>query len=129
MSLSADDIAEITQLYGRYAHAVDAGDGKAFAACFTPEGALRLGDGEPLAGHDAIAEFASSMPTMVPGIRHSVSNIVLDGNGEEATGAAYLLVYLSGSETTIITTGRYRDELRRDDGSWAFASRVFLADA
>jgi uncharacterized protein (TIGR02246 family) len=129
MSLSADDITEITQLYGRYAHAVDTGDGKAFAACFTPEGTLRLGDGDPLAGHDAIAEFATSMPTMVPGIRHSVSNIVLEGNGDEAAGAAYLLVYISGAEATIITTGRYRDELRREDGSWVFTNRHFAPDA
>jgi uncharacterized protein (TIGR02246 family) len=129
MSLTADDITEITQLYSRYAHAVDCGDGKAFADCFTPDGWLRLGDGDPLAGHEAIAEFATSVPTLVPGIRHSVSNIVLEGDGNAATGEAYLLVYASGGEAKIISTGRYRDELRREGGSWVFTYRHFVPDA
>lgn len=40
MALPAADHLAIEQLYARYSHAVDRGDGDAWAACFTADGVL-----------------------------------------------------------------------------------------
>jgi uncharacterized protein (TIGR02246 family) len=127
--LRTDDIIEITQLYARYAHAVDDGDGKAFAHCFVADGALNVGHGEPITGRETLEGFASALPSQLPGIRHVVTNILLDGDGDEATGAAYLTVYVGGAQPKLVMTGRYRDQLRRDGGSWAFVRRDLTPDA
>lgn len=129
MPLTADDLAQIHQLYGTYCHSVDEGDGKAFSACFTTDGVLDAG-GPPVKGAEALAGFADSIPSAVPGIRHLVGNIVVSGQGDEAEGRAYLTAYSSaGGATQVLTTGRYRDRLRRQDGRWLFSERVFAVDA
>ncbi len=127
MALAASDIAEITQLYAAYNLAVDDGDGKAFADCFVPEGALVVG-GDPIAGQEALSGFATSVPAGVPGIRHMATNVALDGNGDEATGRCYLLVIIAGAQPQMLMTGRYRDTLRRVEGAWRFVRRDFDPD-
>jgi hypothetical protein len=129
MSLNHDDVTGIHQLYAAYCLAVDDGDGKAFSACFTPEGSLDPG-GNPIVGADALTSFADGVPTSVPGIRHVVTNIHVEGDGDEAQGRAYLAVYTAtGATTNLMLTGQYRDRLRRIDGAWLFAERRMTADA
>ena len=129
MSLATEDLVQIQQLYAAYCHAVDDGDGKAFCACFTSDGVLDAG-GEPIAGAEALAAFAAGVPAGVPGIRHVVTNIAIEGDGDEAEGRAYLTAYMatSGAPTQFLITGRYRDQLRRAQGSWLFSARTFRAD-
>jgi uncharacterized protein (TIGR02246 family) len=129
VTLGADDVAEINHLYAAYNHAVDAGDGVAFASCFTADGSLDYGSGQPASGADALAAFARGVPSTMPGIRHLAANILLDGSGDRATGAAYFVALISGAQPQILMTGRYRDTLRRDDGAWRFVERTFEADS
>jgi len=131
MALSPHDTIEITQLYARYNQTVDSGDGDGFAACFAPEGVLQIGAGDPISGRDALADFARSLPTIVPGIRHHATNVVVDGgdDDDDAIGSAYLLVLVTGSEASIMMTGRYQDLLRRENGRWAFVRRFLEPDA
>ena len=42
MPLSLADRVEILELLGRYAHAIDSGDGEAYAGCFTDDGVIAL---------------------------------------------------------------------------------------
>jgi len=127
MALATPDIVEITQLYAAYNHAVDAGDGDAFASCFVAGGALVPG-GDPITGSEALAGFARSVPGAVPGIRHMATNVVVSGDGDAATGACYLTVLIVGAQPQMLMTGRYRDTLRREAGGWRFVERLFDAD-
>jgi uncharacterized protein (TIGR02246 family) len=127
MALAAPDIAEITQLYAAYNLAVDDGDGDAFAACFVDGGAL-VADGNPIEGHAALADFARSVPTGVPGIRHMATNVRVTGDGDAANGRSYLMVVIAGAQPTVLMTGRYRDTIRREHGGWRFVRRDFDAD-
>jgi len=127
MALATSDIVELTQLYAAYNLAVDDGDGEAFSACFVADGALVPG-GDPIAGHAALAEFARSVPTGLPGIRHISSNVHVGGDGDEATGRCYLMVVIAGAQPQVLMTGRYRDTLRRVDGGWRFVRRDFDPD-
>jgi uncharacterized protein (TIGR02246 family) len=127
MGLATSDIVEITQLYAAYNLAVDDGDGEAFSACFVPDGALAPG-GDAIAGHAALADFARSVPTGLPGIRHVAANVHVSGDGDAANGRCYLVVVIAGAQPQVMMTGRYRDTLRRVDGAWRFVRRDFDAD-
>jgi uncharacterized protein (TIGR02246 family) len=130
-ALSTDDILAIQQLAASYNHAVDNGDGPRFAGTFTTDGILEVG-GNSIKGQDALAEFATSVPTGLPCPRHVASNLLIEGSGDDASLRAYVHVYILRGEpptATVATSGRYEDRLRRIDGEWRFAHRVFTADA
>jgi uncharacterized protein (TIGR02246 family) len=129
MALTTDDVVAIHQLYSAYCLACDDGDGPAFADCYTSDGFVEMG-GSPTAGSEKLAEFAESVVKRFPGIRHAVANVYAEGDGDDASGRAYLRTYSAGGEDVFKgMTGRYRDVLRRVDGKWRFAERHFTRDA
>lgn len=130
MALSTDDIIEITQLYGRYCHAIDGGDPQGFADCFVADGVLSVG-GDPTTGHDELKGFVEMTNAGVPNLRHSASNVVVDPVGDDhdaASGRAHLTAYLSGADYSVIMTGRYADSFVRTADGWKFQRRDFTPD-
>jgi uncharacterized protein (TIGR02246 family) len=130
-SLSTEDILAIHQLVASYNHAVDAGHGDKFAQTFTADGVLET-RGNAIKGHDALAEFATGVPGGLSSPRHVASNLLIEGSGDEASLSAYLHLYILAGDPpspTIAISGKYDDQLRRTDGGWRFARRVFTADA
>jgi uncharacterized protein (TIGR02246 family) len=128
MPLPIEDIVAIQQLAARYNHAVDAGDGPAFAATFVEDGQLV---GTPtVTGRPALDAFAAQVPAMIPKPRHVATNLLVDGDGDYATLKAYLHVVASpeGASPTIVVSGTYSDALRRENGEWLFVRREFIAD-
>jgi uncharacterized protein (TIGR02246 family) len=129
MGLSVEDFIEIQQLCARYNHAVDHGDGEAFAAMFTEDGTLLAGS--TVSGRAALAAFAASVPESLSNPRHIATNIVIAGDAGAATVSAYLQVWARvGADTAprLVTSGQYDDRVVAQDGGWLFASRVFTAD-
>ena len=127
MSLSTDDTIHILQLYSRYNTAIDTGDSAGFGACFAPDGVFDSGM-SVVEGQTAISEFAAQTHSAMPGMRHNATNIVLEGDGENATGSAFLIGYLVDGGYKVIVTGRYTDELTKASKGWRFSKRVFRAD-
>jgi uncharacterized protein (TIGR02246 family) len=127
MALSLEDTTAILQLYSRYNTAIDTGDGKGFGNCFTAEGIFEPGNGR-VEGQEAIAEFGNQTHESMPLMRHNATNIVVEGDGSTATGSAFLIGYLAGSEYKVIVTGRYSDSLTKTDGGWRFTERLFAMD-
>lgn len=127
MSLSTDDTIDILQLYSRYNTAIDTGDSAGFGACFVRDGVFDSGM-SVVEGQIAISEFATQTHSAMPGMRHNSFNIVLDGDGESATGSAFLIGYLVDGGYKVIVTGRYTDELTKASEGWRFSKRVFKAD-
>ena len=128
MPLSTDDTIAIQQLYARYNTAIDTGDGEAFADCFVADGVFNPGHGEPLQGHETIAAFAVDTHKNLPLMRHNATNLVIEGDGDAASGSAFLIGYLAGAEYKVIVTGRYRDQLTKTGAGWRFADRQFTMD-
>ena len=56
--LTADDHAQIHQLYARYVQAIDFGDAIGWADTFTPDGSF----GDAVTGRDALIAFAERYP-------------------------------------------------------------------
>lgn len=129
MPLDPADAVAIQQLYSRYNVAVDRGDGAAFAGCFTPDAVFDMG-ATKAEGSAALAEFASAVPTMIPGSRHIATNLLVEGDGDEASGSAYLMLLdTRTAPVTVIMSGVYEDRLVRSGKAWHFAERRFTADA
>ena len=71
------------------------------------------------------------VPTIAPGARHLVSNVSIDGDGDDATARLYLQMWATAggaAETKLVISGRYEDTLKRNDGTWRFVTRKMLPD-
>jgi uncharacterized protein (TIGR02246 family) len=123
------DTVAIDQLMARYNQSIDYGDPDAFAACFVPDGVLEF-PGQRIEGTAAIREFCTSVPTMVPGLKHWTSNHQIDVHGDTASALVHLLMVVVGAEgTNVIGHGRYADQLVRTADGWRYASRFMTPDA
>jgi hypothetical protein len=127
MTLSTEDRLDIQELYARYNHAIDSGNGAAWAATFTADGTFKSGPMD-FAGAEALTKFGSSLTDrMKP--RHWTNNLVVDEAANGATGSCYLVLYnLGGEKPAIATTGIYRDELTKTVGGWRFSARTVHPD-
>lgn len=63
--------------------------------------------------------------------RHMLSNVLVDGDGDEATVKAYLMMVVSDGDPSapvIRSRGRYVDSVRRTPQGWKFVTREFTPD-
>jgi uncharacterized protein (TIGR02246 family) len=125
MPLNADDVVAIQQLYARFCNTLDDGDGDEFADCFTADASFG-GVGTPIRGTEALRKFAVDL--VGKNIRHVATGIYVTGDGDDAVGQAYLVAYRGTRPAKLLATGRYRDRVRRVDGTWRFTERVFTPD-
>lgn len=133
MTTQTDDIVAIQQLYATYNHVIDGGRAEEWAALFVDDGTLDTGLGMFVDGTPAArAEFAAGVPLIMPGSRHVVTNLRVVVDGDAATGAAYLQLWVTDEETggvKVLVSGIYQDTLRREDGAWRFVTRALVPDA
>lgn len=125
--MKSTDLAEIHHLYAAYCVFADQGDGDRLSSCFTENARLVTGTGERV-GRAAIAEFGVEVPRLLPGVRHLLSNVYVEGEGDEAIGGAYVIVMSTAQGPKMLLSGRYADQLRRVDGQWRFSERIMTAD-
>ena len=122
-TLTAQDYAEIQQLYMRYAWAVDTrGDnGMEYARTYTPDGEFRSGEMK-VTGHEALAAFNRKLgaPSRVP--THFVTNIVVESAPGGVRSSAYLFV-TGGEKPTLNMVGTYRDIVVKTSEGWRFKQR------
>ena len=124
MPLSVEDRLAIQELLARYNHAIDGGDPEGWAATFAPDGTFES-RGEVHTGTEQLATFARGFQQRLPGARHWNNNLVIDGDGEQATTTCYLQLWREGQ---LASEGRYVDTLRKIDGQWRFTSRKVVRD-
>lgn len=123
-SLSADDMAEIHNLYAEYNLTLDMGDAEGWADTFVENG--RFGNSE---GRAALVAFAEGFHESNPMSRHWNTNIHLTPNAEGAAGTTYLILYNAGVRPPeVIITAVYDDQLVRTSDGWRFQSRQVVPD-
>ena len=134
MRLAATDTLAILDLIGHYCHAVDTGDGPAYADTFLPNGTFEMPAGR-VEGRDALIEMVGVIQAAMPGVRHLSTNWVIDGpkdgDPDSATMRCYMLIKAHDPQSDgkgppqpkLVASGIYDDTLRRVDGAWRFASR------
>ena len=120
--LSAQDYAEIQQLYARYNVAIDTGDAEAYAATFTPDGMFNN-----FTGRDALIGFIKTWRERLNGAsrRHWNSNLLISGDTKTASGSVYLMLLdVSTKPATIVAVGSYTDSLIKTSDGWRFTKRT-----
>ena len=129
--LTADDYIEIQQLYANYAHALDKGEGEAFASTFVLDGEFIGGRGPgrgnevriPIKG-DGLLKMGSN-----GGSRHFNANLVITPTPEGAKGSVYLLLFNARTTpATIVETAIYDDTLVKTPQGWKFKKRIVWRD-
>jgi hypothetical protein len=123
-SLSADDMAEIHNLYAQYNLMLDGGDAEGWADTFVEDG--RFGTS---VGRAALIEFAENFHESNPASRHWNTNTRITPTVEGAAGTTYLMLWNVGVRpATITVTGIYTDVLVRTADGWRFQSRQVAVD-
>jgi uncharacterized protein (TIGR02246 family) len=130
MALSTEDQLAIQQLVARYNHAIDSGDGGGYAEAFVEDGVLDAGD-LLVEGRDALRSFADSFAASVRAPRHVATNLVIEGDGDQARIRAYVQLYVLAGDPPhqqVSASGTYTDDLVKQGGQWRFVRRTFGND-
>jgi hypothetical protein len=119
-----EDWRAIRELTAAYNDSFDRADAEGWAATFVPTGRLHVApDGLDLTGREELARFCESRG---PGFVHMTFDPRVSIDGDEAVQVCSLLMFrrhADRSTPTLLTTGRYHDELVRTAGGWRFAVR------
>ena len=122
----------ISDLFVRYTTALDAGDVETIVGCFTEDGALESPAVGVYAGRAGIREFAERFARFRERgsqLRHFISNLAVQVNGDQAHATCYLLnVMTRGGKTELMPPGRYDCRLMKVDGEWLFSHRLVVLD-
>ena len=132
--VSAEDHAEIMNLYAWYNLCSDAGDAEGYAGCFAAAGVLRIDAvGIQLQGREAFVAFKRKDAAGRGGRyrRHWNGSIHLEQLADGAVrGRCYLVAYngTPGELPTMADCGVYEDRIVKEDGRWLFAERRITMD-
>jgi hypothetical protein len=84
------------------------------------------------AGRQGIREFAERFARFRERgsqLRHFISNLAVQVNGDQAHATCYLLnVMTRGGKTELMPPGRYDCRLMKVDGEWLFSHRLVVLD-
>lgn len=94
-------VAAVTELYARQSHAIDEGDGPAWAGTFTDDGSFSSPTyGDPIVGREALTAFADGVAATVSAEgerqRHWMNSTVVDA--EAGTARSYLMIVRIGAD-------------------------------
>jgi actinorhodin biosynthesis protein ActVIA len=123
--LSTQDYIDIEQLYATYNHAIDSGDGEAWAATFTPDGTFNK-----FTGHDQLVGFIQRWKAEMNGgnRRHWNTNLRIVPSKDGASASVFLML-VDVSTKSIVATGMYNDTLVKTATGWRFKTRATKMDA
>ncbi len=121
----AADRVMITDLLARYVWAIDYGAAEDYADVFTPDGVFEAAGGAPrVVGRERIMEFAKDLYRTVPHLHHVTTSILIELDGDRATGKSQLNEFMSRPEAIYPNLhGWYEDEYVFTDGRWLIKTR------
>jgi uncharacterized protein (TIGR02246 family) len=129
---SVEDRIRIGDLFARYMWAIDTGDVETLAGCFTEDGSLESPAVGQYSGRKSIREFAKRFAAFRERgsqMRHVISNLLVDADGDLASAKCYLVVFLTkDGASRLLGPGRYECDLRKVDGRWLFQRRLVVMD-
>jgi uncharacterized protein (TIGR02246 family) len=134
--LAAEQQLAIQQLYARQSHAIDSGDARAWAACFTADGVFRSPTyGGAVVGTAALTAFAEEFARAAAeaGVvrRHWTTALALECQAEDLVAArcyAMVLATAAGERPVIERVVVFHDRLVRRDGRWQIEERRVSVD-
>jgi 3-phenylpropionate/cinnamic acid dioxygenase small subunit len=130
MTLSTEDRATLHDVYARYAYAFDGADADAWAALFAADGRFAPPGVDEVVGTAALRAFVAARAADAPGMRHVMSNVLVEATDGGARGNAYFLCFRLGPDGLfrLRNFGRYDDEFVHEGGTWKIASRRVVSE-
>lgn len=129
---SIEDWIAINDLFIRYATALDHGEVDTIVACFTQDAIVDSPVMGSFTGHAAIRDFAERNAKLFKAgvqMRHVISNVQMDVEGDRAHASAYLLNYLTkDGKCELLSPGEYECRLVKAGGAWRFSYRLVKLD-
>ena len=131
--LTAQDYADIQQLYWRYNHGADFGDADLFVSAFTDDAFVKSSNGQEYVGKKEIDGFISGslarMPAGDTGRRHWNNGWRITPSAEGARGRTYwLLLDVGTGQPTNDRSGYYEDVYVKTSDGWRIKSRTIFGD-
>ncbi|MBA3856125.1 MAG: hypothetical protein C0507_04375 [Cyanobacteria bacterium PR.3.49] len=125
--MEIEDKLQIQELTARYANAMDDSDLDAWLATWDATGMWRGGLGE-FQGFEKLRELFAALGDRIKNKRHVMTNLVIDGFGDQAQQRCYMLVFDRVNEPKLIASGVYNDHLIKVSGEWKFLERRVALD-
>lgn len=129
---SIEDWIAVNALFIRYATALDHGDVETIVDCFTEDGVVDSPVMGSFSGRAAIRDFAERNARLHHSgvqMRHVISNVQMDVEGDRASASSYLLNYLTKDGTCeLLSPGEYKCRLVKEAGTWRFQYRLVELD-
>lgn len=128
----ARDKAAIAELIARYNFAIDHDDYQGWADCFAPGGIFDGVIGK-FDAHKELDRFTGEVKRLAaesPHLRHYVTNILTEVEGDTARSKCFLLMTSTTKDggTKLVIAGEYEDQLVKHNGQWLFSYRKVHAD-
>jgi hypothetical protein len=126
--LPAEDQLAIGQLCVRYAMHFDAGDGRAFASLFAPDGVFVGPAGDRRTGRAELATMVAERHERMPALRHFPTGAVIELAEHGALGSSYVIALRLDGEAAVrlLTLGRYEDRYVKLAEGWRFQLRRYV---
>lgn len=121
------DRLEIEDVLYRYSSSVDSFDTDGVRSCLAEDLWAQYGNGEPVTGGDALADWIAQATASVIWQHHLLNVYHVTVDGDQAKTVCYLTSYQVFEEdpkAAIILVARYHDELRRTPAGWKISRRV-----
>ena len=125
---NVEDHLAIRELAARYNRAFDYGNPEAWVECFTADGTFNIGSKELASGSEALLAFArKNIPKMK--VKHCTTDAIVEVNGDTGTHDAYLILMDLNEQIAANNSGRYLDDVVKQNGQWKFKKRVVQLDS
>ena len=122
---------ELRDLITRYCLYIDSGRYDDWVATFTEDGVFDSPILGRWQGRVALKQFTEKYRTWTGDNqpRHCVMNVLVNVEGNHATGECYLLMtHASEGKTELVVSGRYEDRMEKVNGKWLFKERKVKPD-
>jgi hypothetical protein len=129
--LAVDDLEEIHKLYRRYCWTLDEKQHEEWLDLFAEDGGVEGPNFGKYVGREQLRQFIAKYraETAMFQVRHVISNIDVEIQGDSAVGRCYLLHYRTHrGRIELSAIGGYHDRLRKVGGKWLFAERKAFWD-
>lgn len=125
------DHLQIQKLLATYCRGIDRCDKELLKSAYWPDATEEHG----LFNGNAweFAEFIVPMLLTMKVTMHSISNTLIEINGDRASAETYVVAYHlmateAGDQAEMVVGGRYVDQFERRKNEWRIASRLFVHD-
>jgi SnoaL-like domain len=129
--IPVEDRFEIYDLFARCYRAWDCADGEGVADCFTPDGTMRLPEGDSYTGRDALIQMLATRTGTHNwrGTQHHFNHLLFEGGGDEYVVSCYYVTFRldpTNDNSYVKGIGPLTSKCVRINGQWLLKERTAL---